>query len=127
MAKHYDRQIDVAWNPNSASFFLNDAYGSNGEDAYIYPIEGVPLDMDDLILKHDPDARRVPADHAYFRVRRWLSARRMLVEYCGHNSASPAEQFDFMYRIDLNGLSGASVRRVFHRIRSLRLSGECRL
>jgi len=129
VVKHYDRSIDVAWNPDSASFFLNDAYGSNVEDAYLYPTQGEPLELDDLILNQDPDARRVPADHMYFHVGRWLSAKTMLVEYCGHNSASPAEQFDFLYRIDLNGLDphGASVRRIFHRVRPLRLSGECRL
>ena len=35
LVKKYERSAQVGWSPDSRAFFLNDAYGSNLEDAFI--------------------------------------------------------------------------------------------
>jgi len=127
IVKLYDRSIGVGWSPDSQAFFLNDAYGSDREGAYIYRLgEDQPFPLDNLILKFDSDARRISADHTYFRVRRWFNASTILVEYCGHGSDPPAQQFDFLYRISLSGTDSRPtvVERLSHRVGSPDLFGE---
>jgi len=127
--KRYDRTIRIGWSPDGNAFFLNDELGSNIEEAYIYwPKESKPLELDSPILLKDSEAKRVPADHTYFRVLRWVTSKTMLVEYCGHNSGSSAQQFDFIYRISLMGLDSSSLRidRVSREVNPSRLSAaEC--
>lgn len=36
LVKEYSRSLQVGWSPDSRAFFVNDAYGSNLEDAFIY-------------------------------------------------------------------------------------------
>lgn len=102
--KHYDRDIDVGWSPDSTAFFLNDAEGSNVEDAYIYrPNSNTPLLLDDILLKNDVWASEIVADHTYFQVRRWLDPRTVVVEFCEHNSdATGYGGFDLMYRVQFD-------------------------
>jgi len=129
LVKRYDRSLSVGWSPDSRAFFLNDAYGSDGEDAYIYwPGVSQPLKLNDPILRADAQAAGIPADHTYFQVRRWLSAKSVLVEYCGHGSEAPARQFDFLYYVDLNSPEEAAiaVRRISERVGPLSFSAnEC--
>ena len=129
LVKRYDRSLSVGWNPDSRAFFLNDAYGSDGEDAYIYwPGKTEPLQLNAPILRADAQAAGIPADHAYFKVRRWLGAKSVLVEYCGHGSEAPARQFDFLYHVDLNTPEEAAiaVRRISERVGPLSFSvNEC--
>lgn len=63
VVKRYDRSLGVGWSPDGKAFFLNDAAGSNIEEAYVYRLGAVgdPLPLDDQILKSDPDASRIPA------------------------------------------------------------------
>lgn len=115
LVKHYDRGIDVGWSPDGHAFFLNDAYGSNVESAYIYPLGApAPLLLDGLIYKADPKARNAPADHTYIHIHRWVSPSTVLAEYCGHNSMSPYRQFDFLYRVALTAddTQVLSIRRI---------------
>jgi hypothetical protein len=129
MVRHYDRSIGVGWAPDSHAFFLNDAYGSNGESSFLYfPGETIPLQLDDLILQKDTKAKAIAADHTYFQVRRWLSANSLLVEYCGHKSDQPFGQFDLLYRITLDRdiRTNATVHRISKRVVSLPAStDEC--
>jgi hypothetical protein len=103
VVKRYDRSIGVGWSPDSRAFFLNDAYGSNVEDAYVYwPGAAEPWQLDDILLKNDAKARAIAADHTYFQVRRWLNAKTVLVEYCGHDSGGAiVGGFDLKYRVEL--------------------------
>ncbi len=129
LVKLYDRSLSVGWSPDGRAFFLNDAYGSDGEDAYIYwPGMSQPLKLNDHVLEADPLAAQIPADHTYFQVRRWLKAKTVLVEYCGHGSEAPARQFDFLYHVDLNGPENpiVAVRRISERVGPLSFSvDEC--
>ncbi len=107
LIKTYQRDLTVGWGPDSHAFFLNDGLGSNIEEAYIHWIsKDQPLLLDDLILRSDPEARALNADHTYFHVYRWRNAHSVDVEYCGHTSETPVRQFYFLYRVDLSGSNG---------------------
>jgi hypothetical protein len=126
-----DRSIAVAWSPDSRGFFLNDAYGSNVESAYIYHLGAPsPLKLDDLILAADPQASAIPADHVYFHVYRWVTPRTLLAEYCGHTTdLVPGKQFDFLYRVvlDPTGSKAVTVRQISSRVHppSFAAGAEC--
>jgi hypothetical protein len=108
LLKAYGRDLAVSWSPDSSAFFLNNAYGSNVESAYIYWVgKEQPLKLDDLILNSDSEVRSVNADHAYFHVYRWQNSSSVNVEYCGHTNDVPVRQFHFLYRVDLHGGDGA--------------------
>jgi hypothetical protein len=115
LVKEYSRSVQIGWSPDSRAFFLNDAYGSNLEDAFIYGIDTrEPLALNNAILSSDKEAAKFPADHAYFQVGRWLSAHQVLVEYCGHGGETPARQFDFVYQVSFAGIQASKLR--IHRI-----------
>jgi hypothetical protein len=130
LVKAYNRSLQVGWSPDSKAFFVNDAYGSNLEDAFVYWVDSKePLLLNDLVLNHDREASAISADHAYFRVRRWINAKNLQLEYCGHNGEAPGQQFDFIYNVALEGSHGnnATTRRVSHKIGPLDWSvRECR-
>jgi hypothetical protein len=110
---------------------MNDAYGSNGEDAFVYWINTKePLLLDDVILGQDKEAKTLAetADHAYFQVGRWVSANKLLVEYCGHNGTPPGQQFDIVFEVTIDGShrTRTTSRRVSGKIGTLTDStSEC--
>jgi hypothetical protein len=117
--REYDRSVTVGWSSGSQGFFVNDAYSSNLEDAYLYWVHSdQPLKLNDLIFNRDKQASEIAkiADHAYFRVLGWYSADAIVVEYCGHSGQEPAKQFDYFYRVTSIGHSGTepSVLRISH-------------
>ncbi len=119
LVRRYDRSMGVGWSPDSTALFLDDAFGSDEESAYIYwPAARKLLLLDKLILDQDPEAKNVDADHTYFQVRRWISSTSIIVEYCGHGSGSPARQFDFLYRGEIHGPNdpGVALRRISSRV-----------
>jgi hypothetical protein len=123
--EEYNRDLAVGWSPDSRAFFLNDAWMSNEEHASIYwPGAWTPLVLDEYILRSDRKARRLNADHTYFRVRRWVDARTLIVEYCGHNSIYPSKQFDLFYRVQIGYAASpeVSVRFLSGHIRPVTLS-----
>ena len=90
---------------------MNDSYVSNLEDAFVYWLDSKkPLLLNDAIRGRDKEADRFRADHAYFQVGRWLSSHEVLVEYCGHGSENPAQQFDFVYAVSFAGPDESKVR-----------------
>lgn len=107
--KTFNRSLAVSWAPDSRAFFLNDELASDETDAYVYrPRTAKPLDLNRLILVHDPKAHRFLHEHTYFEARRWIDHQAVLVALCGHTSEAPAKQFSLTYRVDLQG----SVKRV---------------
>jgi hypothetical protein len=130
LVKEYERSVQVGWSPDSRAFFVNDAYVSNLEDAFVYWIDSKkPLLLNDAIRGRDKEADMFPADHAYFQVGRWLSAHEVLVEYCGHGGENPAQQFDFVYAVSFAGPDESKVRihRVSRTVRPLNLSApDCK-
>jgi hypothetical protein len=124
----YNRDLGVGWSPDSKAFFLNDAFASNVEDAYIYrPGQATPVELDDILLASDRRARSIDADHTYFQVRRWLTPHSVLAEYCGHTSNYPSVQFDFLFRVELGdgGKTAIAAHPIYGRVRPARLNGEC--
>jgi len=125
LIKEYSRSAQMGWSPDSRAFFVNDAFVSNLEDAFIYWIgTGEPLSLNKAIRASDKEADAFPADHAYFQVGRWLNAHKVLVEYCGHGGENPARQFDFIYAVSLEGPQASSlrIRRVSRAVRPLNLA-----
>ena len=129
LVKSYGRDLSVGWGPDSRAFFLNDAFASNVEDAYIYQIGGEqPFKLNDRVLGSDPEARALGADHTYFHAWRWLNTHSVEVEYCGHRSSYPARQFHFLYRVDWRGddAADAEVHRLSKSVQPASLTApEC--
>ena len=128
LIKEYDRSLQIGWSPDSSAFFLNDAYASNLEDAYVYFIAfGKPVLLNDYVLGHDSEAKSVAkkVDHAYFQVGNWTNAGTLLLEYCGHGGEAPGIQFDFIYKIDFRDFDSyawrVEVKRVSRRLGPLSL------
>lgn len=125
----FSRSLSAAWSPDSKAFFVNDAYGSNLEDTYVYWLGSKePHKLNDLILTHYKWDTEVDADHAYFQAVRWLGPAKLLVEYCGHGHGG-LHQFDFVYVITLANSAGqeSKTRRVSREIRPADLSkSDCK-
>ncbi len=125
LIKEYSRSAQIGWSPDSRAFFVNDAYGSNLEDAFIYRVgTKEPLSLNDAIRSGDKEADALPADHAYFRVGRWVGANEVLAEYCGHGGENPIRRFDFIYAVILDGpgASNLRIRRVSRTVKPASLS-----
>jgi hypothetical protein len=120
----YDRGLRVEWSPDSKAFYMNDAYGSNQEDAYVYWIDRrKAMLLSDLILNKDPEARKLGADHQYFHAYRWVDASTVEVEYCGHTTGALFVQFDFLYRVGL-GRAAADIVRLSGKTRRVTFSEQ---
>jgi WD40 repeat protein len=131
LIKEYDGSLQIGWSPDSSAFFLNDAYASNLEDAYVYLIAfGKPVRLSDFVFGHDSEAKSAAkkADHTYFRVGNWTNGGSLLLEFCGHGGEAPGIQFDFIYRVDLHDLEarnvGVTVKRVSRKLGPLDLSAS---
>jgi len=126
--KTYYRSLRVGWSPDSRAFYMNDAFASDREDAYLYWVDKTKAqDLGDLILRRDQEARQLGADHQYFHVYRWADAGAVEVEYCGHTSNAPVRRFDFLYRVGL-GQPVADFVRISGEVRPVAnlFSEECR-
>jgi hypothetical protein len=126
--------LTLAWSPDSAAFIANDHAFSDVENSYIYDLKTLRrIDLRSRILAVDPEAADLAANrsgspHLYFHAIRWLDARHVEVQLCGHaggmsdttTTIPPAECFDLRYRADTDGL----LKKVSWRIFSLN-SKEC--
>lgn len=113
--KEYDESLQVGWSPDSTAFFVNDAYASNLEDAYVYFLAfGKPILLNDFVLEHDSEAKSLAkkANHVYFRVANWTNPGVLLLEFCGHGEEAPGTQFDFIYDLHLQDFHDYYSRRV---------------
>jgi hypothetical protein len=130
LVRRIDRDMGVAWSPDSKAFYLNDAYGSNVESAYIYSLgASTPLRLDDFILNNGAKAGDTNADDAYFQVIRWIDPSRIQVEFCGHDSSRADHHFDFIYAVKLNPQKDRAeeVRMISQRTRPQpMMAPECR-
>lgn len=110
-AKHTRRAIPFAgyngeagWSPSSRAFFVNDHSASNVTEStlyFTYSLRG--LDVGDALRHADRGAAHYFDSHIYFQTRNWLDDRTALVQFCGHTDSYPTKQFDFRYRMDLDG------------------------
>jgi len=111
------------WSPDSAAFFVNDHIASDETDSALYIAHPFKrIDVDDAIRQFDPAAAPYFRGHRYFYALRWLDNRTVLVRLCGHSDNAPFVQFDFHYRVGLDG----KARRISRRITRPQLSkGDC--
>ena len=115
LVKKYERSLDIAWAPDSARFFVNDNFGSNGsESSVIDPITLKTTDLGAIVAGHDAKAKQfLRAGHSYTRAKSWLNAHALTVVLFGHFDEAPPHGvpagFTAEYRVDLNG----TAERVF--------------
>lgn len=111
------RQIDfdgyagnAEWSPDSSVFFVNVSVVSNEGDAFLVRADSLQkVDLRTVIPQFDSSLSRYLGDHSYFIVRKWVGEGAALVQVCGHISERRWVQFDFRYRVALDGrISSAS-------------------
>ncbi len=117
LVKDYERNLAIAWAPDSQRFFVDDDYGSNGSGSYV--IDPATLKITDLsVIIANNVADATPffnAGHSYFRAKRWLNSHELLVVLFGHFDEPPPRSvpgsFTIKYQVDLNG----SARKISQR------------
>jgi hypothetical protein len=111
--REFERSLSISWAPDSRSFFINDGWGSNGSDCYVYnPATLKVTDLADVIVSVDPTAQPyLKAGHTYLRAKRWVNSHELLVSLFGHFDEPPARSlglrhpgaFMLRYHVHLNG------------------------
>lgn len=102
----FNRSASLSWAPDSRLFFVNDEWGSNGTDAYVFETSSLKkTDLADLLAAQYPaivaDYRN--AGHVYFEAVRWLGPHVLLVRLTGHFDEPPTREFTFRFQLDLDG------------------------
>jgi len=105
LIKDYERSLSVSWAPDSRHFFVNDAWGSNGETCSVYePATLNGIDMAEVILAKSADVKRfLHAGHSYVQATRWVDSHELIVVLFGHFDDPPLGGFTLRYRVELNG------------------------
>jgi hypothetical protein len=69
LVKDYERSVSISWAPDSHHFFVNDAWGSNGESCYVYKAATLKrVEMADVLLSANADVKRyLNAGHHIFK------------------------------------------------------------
>ena len=117
MVREFERSLSISWAPDSQSFFIDDGWGSDGSDSYVYDSHTLHArNLADTIVARDPRADRyLKAGHAYLQAKRWISSHELLVTLFGHFDEPPPRgfrrSFTLRYRVDLRG----NVHKVFER------------
>jgi hypothetical protein len=101
----YDRNLSIAWAPDSRLFFVNDARASDQAFCYVYdPITLRTIDVAMLLASRAANAVQfLNAGHSYLKAERWVNSHVLVVNLYGHFDEPPARGFALQYRIDLNG------------------------
>ncbi len=105
LVKEYERSLSISWAPDSRLFFVNDASGSTEALCYVYePATLKEIDLAKVVVAGDPKAAQfLNAGHSYFRAKRWINSRELLVVLSGHTDEPPLRGFTLKYRVNLNG------------------------
>lgn len=103
--KDYDRSLSISWAPDAEHFFVNDAWGSDGESCLVYELATLTtVDVATILLANDPEVKTfLRAGHSYVQATRWISTGKLIVVLFGHFNDPPARGFTLRYRVDLNG------------------------
>jgi hypothetical protein len=84
----------AAWSPDGKGFYIEDHQSSTSTLTYLYETESMKkLDVGELILAADPEAKKFLDGHTYFDVDRWQDSGDLLVRYSGHTKESPSMCF----------------------------------
>jgi hypothetical protein len=105
LAKEYERSLSVSWAPDSRHFFVNDAWGSDGESCSVYETATLKsVDIADVLLSANADVKWfLNAGHSYIQATRWVDADHLIVVLFGHFDDPPLGGFTIRYRVDVNG------------------------
>lgn len=109
LVKKYERSLAIGWAPDSARFFVDDDYGSNGSESFVIdPITLKSTDLGMVITAHDAKAKQLlAAGHSYVNAKRWLNEHALVVALFGHFDEAPPSgvpaSFTAEYRVDLTG------------------------
>jgi len=99
-----ERTASAAWSPDGEAFYVEDDYGSNGSDSYLYLAGSMKkLEIVNLILAADSEAKRFVTGHAYFQVERWVDSRNVQVRLVGHTDEASSTCFERHYLVSLAG------------------------
>ena len=99
-----NRSASSGWSPDGKSFYVEDDFGSNGTESYLYEISGLKkLDIGELIDSSDKVAKSLSGGHAYVRVEHWQDSKSLLVRFQGHTDEAPSTCFDFHYLVSRSG------------------------
>ncbi len=86
-------------------FFLNDNFGSNLAEAYLYfPAEDRRVDIGEWIDQRIPSDRHFNNDsHHYLNALSWINGTSLLVRRSGHFDAAGAQGFTVCYSVNVSG------------------------
>ena len=100
----YNSNGNAGWTKDSSAFFINNHVASNVDEAYLYRADSMKkINLAKVILESDPHVAKFADGHLYVIARKWLADDAALVQLCGHTDQFPVMQFDFRYRVILNG------------------------
>lgn len=99
-----NRAAYAAWSPDGNAFYVEDDFGSNGAESFIYLADSLKkLDLEELILAADSEAKRLISGHAYLQVERWKDSQNLQVRLVGHTDEKSPVCFEKHYLINLIG------------------------
>jgi hypothetical protein len=121
----YDRWVNILWSPDSSGFVLNDWYGDDQADAYLYRVNDLahPTDIGDR-LQHSMtdklDKQSIEdnyAVHTYVFASRWVSPKVAEVKIAGDYFSKPDchghfRSFTVYYLWDLQNKTFKRIKRV---------------
>jgi len=97
--------MQAFWSPDGKAFSVNVHWTSDRDSAYIYDTQTLKRqDVGEDILAADPESRHFTKAHAYFNVQRWDGPVHVFVRFYGHTDQTPAQCFEFRYRVSRTGV-----------------------
>jgi len=104
---------NAVWSPDNAAFFVNDHSASDRTDSALYTVDPLrKIDAAGAIRNSDPAAVHYFHGHRYFIAQRWIDNHTALVQFCGHTDEFPVVEFDFHYRVGIDGSAQRISRRL---------------
>ena len=104
---------NAVWSPDSASFFINNHIASDETDSALYVADPLKrIDVGEAIQRSDPTAVRFFKGHRYVIAQHWHDNRVVQIRFCGHSDDAPVVQFDYLYRVGLDGSAHRISRRL---------------
>lgn len=98
LVKDYERSLSISWAPDSHHFFVNDAWGSNGESCSVCEVATLKrVEIADVLLSANADVKRyLNAGHSYLQVSQWVDSHELIVVLFGHFDDPPLGGFTLL-------------------------------
>jgi len=118
----YDREVNILWSPDSSEFVLNDWYGSDQADAYLYRVDALahPIDIGARLqssMTDKIDKQCIEHGvHCFIFVSRWVGPKVVEVKIAGDytsnvNHKEQFRQFTLYYLWDLRTKKFQRIKR----------------